>query len=196
MTYVELEYKFTPVGKRKPVSRCSEHDISDNLWFALCMMAESNGFCSVGKYDWNDGVLYISRGGGVDETYKKHCNSPADWKLYEETRKTMNYELREMKYKYEYTAKVLSVNEENKTALVQQFATRKMVEQGIYEGKTYTINISDKCIYDGIKAKDTILIRKFINNQFLGVSIFEVYEEPSYDDVEDATDLDFILGDY
>lgn len=197
--FVELKRQVTYRNRRKPVDRVTEHDISDSLWEALQKMAEENGFCSVGKWDWNKGVLYISRGDGVDETFEKYCNAPADWKMYnDEVRKTINFELAPMKFKYEYVVKVLKVDLDNKRAFIQHYPTNKMIEEGnIKDLKEYWVDISDRCIYEKIKPKDDLLVRKFLNDQYLGVQVWESYHEATSEEIEEQLwEMEEIFGDY
>ena len=199
MVYVELEYKYTPTGRRKPLTRVSQHDISDGLSDALKEMAETNGFCSVGKWDWNKGVLYITRGDGVDETIKKYSNAPADYKLFEETRKTMNYQLKEMKFKYEYIKEVIDVDLKNMTCTVEKKPSRKEFEscKGIPKWKPYKVALSDRCVFEKIKPKDVVLIRKFFNDVHMAVQVIESYKEPTKEEIEEQEQsLRDLMGDY
>ena len=97
-----------------------------------------------------------------------------------------------MQFKYEYFVKVLSVDLDAHTALIKPFPTRKQIEDGIYfDTKEYTVPISDRCIYEGIKANDTVCIRKFLDDTFLAVYVSESDKsgEPTEEQLKAYEDL-------
>ena len=189
MVYVELGMDHWHTGKRSKKYYTRPFDISDELWNALKSFAESNSFCSIGVWDYDKGKLYMARLKELDKVFDENCSSPHDYMMFDEIRREPfggNINVMEMRFKYEYFKVVQAVNLPRRKCLVKSV-----------KGSTYEIDISDRCVFEGIKPKDTVLVRKFLNDVHMAVQITEKYVEPSLDEIEQQKrDFEDLSGGY
>ena len=189
MTYVELGLESWHTGKRSKKYYTKPYDISDQLWEALVKYAETGIGCYVAKYDWENGRIRVHRAVECDEVFKQYCNAPKDWEMFHEIQKEpfgSNIAITPMGYKYEYFKPVINVDYKRRKCLVKTV-----------HGKSYEVAVSDRCIYEGIKPKDKVLIRKFLNDVHMAVYVEESYHEPTKEEMEQKRkDLEDLMGGY
>ena len=202
MAYIEVSREHWTRGKRKKTyfAWSEPFDISDDLWIQLQKFAEEDDFSYTAHYDWENGLIRLQTSERLDEVFKTYCKAPTDWKLFHEVvqKESGMIKMTPMQFKYEYFVKVLSVDLDKQTALIKHFATNKQIEDGVYfDTKEYTVPISDRCVYEGIKPRDVVCIRKFLDDTYLAVYVSESYHEVTEEEKarqrKSAMDL---MGDY
>ena len=206
MTYVELGLESWHTGKRSKKYYTRPYDISDQLWEALVKYAETGIGCYVAKYDWENGRIRVHRAKECDEVFKQYCNAPKDWEMFHEIQKESsgsNITITPMMYKYEYVKTVIAVDERRRKCVVEKTLPRKEFQKWIETHASpppvgqYEVDISDRCIYEGIKPKDKVLIRKFLNDVHMAVYVEESYHEPTKEEMEQKLkDWEDLVGGY
>jgi len=206
MAYVELGMDHWHTGKRSKKYYTKPYDISDGLWEALQDFAENNDFCIIGVWDYDKGKLYMHRMKELDEVFKQHCNAPKDWEMFHEIQKEGfggNINIMEMKFKYEYVKEVIAVDTKRRRCVVEKTLPRKQFQEWVESHASppptsqYEVAISDRCIFEGIKPKDKVLIRKFLDDTHMAVYVSESYTPPTREEIEQQRkSLNDLMGDY
>ena len=205
--YVEVSSEHWTKGKRKITyfAWVEEFDISDDLWDKLNKFAEEDMFSDVAKYDWQNGMIRLHRSVELDNIFKINGRSPSDFRLFHDViQKEIGYiEITPMRYKYEYVKTVIAVDERRRKCVVEKTLPRKEFQKWIETHASpppvgqYEVDISDRCIYEGIKPKDKVLIRKFLNDVHMAVYVEESYHEPTKEEMEQKRkDWEDLMGGY
>jgi len=183
-------------NKKDKYNKIKQFEITENLWNKLIEFAETNHYCSKGKYEWNENTLYLCRIKDLDTLLKKQVNGYKEEYLLHEVQREYpggNIELTRVFKRYEYHATVKNVDLNNKKALIHKKPNNRQIRTGDYKGKEYYVKLSDRVIYEGIKPQDVVVISKMLDGSHLVTSIYEVYTEHIKSNRED---LDDILGNY
>ena len=181
MAYISVSREHWTRGKRKKTYYAwwREFDISDDLWIALNKFAEEDEFSDTAVYDWEEDQICLSTTNNLDEVFKQHCKAPKDWELYHDIveKESGRIKMKPMKFKYEYFVKVLKIDSVNQRAFIEHFPTRKQLQEAIdFETKKYWVRLSDRCVFEGVKPRDVVCVRKFLDDSFLAVYVSESAE--------------------
>ena len=181
MAYISVSREHWTRGKRKKTYYAwwREYDISDDLWVALNKFAEEDEFSDTAVYDWEEDQICLSTTNNLDEVFKTYSKAPKDWELFHDVVEKENgrIKMKPMKYKYEYFVKVLKIDSVNQRAFIEHFPTRKQLQEAIdFETKKYWVRLSDRCVFEGVKPRDVVCVRKFLDDSFLAVYVSESAE--------------------
>ena len=183
-------------NKKDKYNKIKQFEITEKLWNKLTDFAETNGYCSRGKYEWNENTLYLCRIMELDVLLKNQVNGyKEEYLLHEIQREPQggSIELTRVFKRYEYKATVKAVDSINKKALIHKRPNSTQRRIGDYRGREYYVLLSDRVIHEGVKPQDTVIVSKMIDGKHLVTSIYEVYNShiPSA-----QNEFDDMFGDY
>ena len=116
----------------------------------------------------------------LDEVFKTYSKAPKDWEVFHDIveKESGRIKMKPMQFKYEYKVRVLKVDSVNQRAYIKQFPTRKQFEEAIdLTTPEYWVDVSDRCVYEGIKPHDKVMFRKFLDDRYLAVYVSDLYKE-------------------
>ena len=198
MAYIEVSREGWTTGKRKKTyfAWWKQFDISDDLWEQLNKFAEEDQFSSVPHYEWQQGEITLHRSQALDDVFKTYSKAPKDWEVFHDIveKEGMYIKMKPLQFKYEYKVMVKEVDAKNQRAFIKQFPTQKQFEEAVdFTTPEYWVDVSDRCIYEGIKPHDKVMIRKFIDDRYLAVYVCDRMEDEEDDEFDDDDD---IFGNY
>ena len=89
---------------------------------------------------------------------------------------------------------------QNQRAYIKHFPTNKQIDEGIlFETKEYWVNVSDRCVFEGIKPEAVVCIRKLLDDSYLAVYVSEsapTEEERKQRAREQMKSLNDLMGGY